>query len=259
MRVHLLPALLFAPLALTGQDHGSITSNPYSTPEDRIAGMRSFSSACAACHGREGAGGSNGPSLTTGTFKHGGSDGDLFRTITKGVPDTPMAAFPYEGREVWQLITFIRSLNLARGATGAEGDPTKGAAIFAANGCGRCHTAGNEGGFSGPDLNDIGMRRSLTQLEASIVNPNAEVSPDYWSLRAKTKSGKLISGIRLNEDMDSFQIRDNAGHLLSLLKSKLARWEIVRTSPMPAFQKLRPVELENLIAYLANLRSGEAR
>jgi putative heme-binding domain-containing protein len=259
MRVPVLLVVCCAPVAVFAQDHGSITSNPYSTPEDRAAGMRSFSSACAACHGREGAGGSNGPSLTTGTFKHGNSDGDLFRTITKGVPDTPMVAFPYEGREVWQLITFIRSLNIAKGSAGARGDPAKGAVIFASNGCGRCHTVGFEGGFTGPDLSDIALRRTLAQLKTSIVNPNAEVAPDYWSLRAQMKSGKSVTGIRLNEDMDSFQIREPSGKLRSLPKSQLASWEIVRASPMPPFEnKLRPSELEDLVTYLASLRTGEA-
>jgi cbb3-type cytochrome c oxidase subunit III len=183
-----LPFLLPALAMLQAQDHGSITTNPFSTPEDRIAGMQLFRSTCAACHGLEGGGGSNGPSLTTGTFKHGGSDGALFQTITKGVPDTPMAPHPLDGRAVWQLIAFIRSLNIGRGAEQAKGDPAKGAQVFAASGCARCHTAGGSGGFLGPDLSGIGLRRSLPQLEASLLEPNAEVSPDYWSLRAKTRS-----------------------------------------------------------------------
>src|SRR5262249_27142111 len=135
-----------------------------------------------------GAGGSNGPSLTTGRFKHGNSDGELFRTITQGVAGTPMVAYPLDGKQVWQLITFIRSLNLAKGAAQSKGDPANGARIFAANGCARCHTAAGAGGFVGPDLSAIGSRRTLAQLERSLLEPNAEVLPDYWTLRARTKS-----------------------------------------------------------------------
>ena len=257
MRFLLLLTLLLPALpVLKAQDHGSITGNPFSTPEDQAAGAQSFKSACAACHGLEGAGGSNGPSLTTGTFKHGGSDEALFRTITKGVPDTPMVAFPLNGREVWQLIAFIRSLNIGKGAEQAKGNPAKGEQIFAANGCATCHTAGKAGGFTGPDLSEIGSRRSLAQLESSILDPNAEVSPDYWSLRARTKSGQAVTGIRLNEDMDSFQIREASGRLRSLWKAELASYEIIHTSPMPSFKgKLQPAELDDLVAYLASLRA----
>lgn len=252
----LLTFLLAGLPALDAQDHGSITGNPFSTPEDQAAGALSFKSACAACHGLEGAGGSNGPSLTTGTFKHGGSDEALFRTITKGVPDTPMVAFPLNGREVWQLIAFVRSLNIGKGAEQAKGNPAKGEQIFAANGCATCHTAGKAGGFTGPDLSEIGSRRSLAHLESSIVDPNADVSPDYWSLRARTKSGQTVTGIRMNEDMDSFQIREASGRLRSLWKTELASYEIIHTSPMPSFKgKLQPAELDDLVAYLASLRT----
>ena len=252
----LLTLLLPALLVLNAQDHGSITGNPFSTPEDQAAGAQSFKSACAACHGLEGAGGSNGPSLTTGTFKHGGSDEALFRTITKGVPDTPMVAFPLNGREVWQLIAFIRSLNIGKGAEQAKGNPAKGEQIFAANGCATCHTAGKAGGFTGPDLSEIGSRRSLAQLESSVLDPNAQVSPDYWSLRARTKSGQTVTGIRMNEDMESFQIREASGRLRSLWKAELASYEIIHTSPMPSFKgKLQTAELDDLVAYLASLRA----
>jgi hypothetical protein len=60
----------------------------------------------------------------------------------------------------------------------------------------------------------------------------------------------------MNEDMDSFQIRDAQGHLRSLRKSELASSEISRTSPMPSFKgKISAGDLQNLIAYLASMRT----
>ena len=166
-----------------------------------------------------------------------------------------MAAHPLDGREVWQLIAFIRFVNLGKGAEQTKGDPVKGAKLFAAQGCAKCHS-----GFTAPDLSDIGSRRSLAQLESSVLDPNAEVAPEYWSLRARTKSGQTITGMRMNEDMDSFQIREPSGRLRSLWKSDLASYEIVHTSAMPAFKnKLQARELEDLVAYLANLKTREAQ
>jgi mono/diheme cytochrome c family protein len=45
------------------------------------------SGACRRCHGQAGAGGNNGPSLTTGAWLHGaGTFENLVSTITTGVP-----------------------------------------------------------------------------------------------------------------------------------------------------------------------------
>ena len=252
-----LRCLLLFPLlaALHAQDHGNGKTNPYTSPEDLVSGMRLFRAACAACHGLEGGGGSNGPSLTTGTFKRGGTDEALHQTIAKGVPGTPMSAFPLKDREVWQLVAHIKDLNLRKGAVESRGDRTHGQQIFADRGCTRCHTAGGAGGFVGPDLSDIGGRRSVAQLERAVVDPGAEVAPEYWSLRARTRSGQTVGGIRLNEDMDSFQIRDPSGQLRSVSKSELASYELARTSPMPSFKdKLQSGELDDLVAFLASLR-----
>jgi putative heme-binding domain-containing protein len=249
--------LLVSGLAVVqAQDHGSISGNPFSTPEDAAVGAKSFRSQCAACHGFDAAGGSVAPSLVTGTFKNGGSDAALFRTITGGVPGTAMVSFNLNGREVWQIITFLRSVNIAKAADHAPGDAAKGALLFDANGCASCHTNGSAGGFSGPDLSEIGSRRSLQQLESSLVEPDADVDPDYWSVRARTKAGQIVTGIRMNEDMDSLQIRDPQGGLRSLRKAELASFEIMRTSPMPAFKtRLTAAELQDLVAYLASLRA----
>jgi putative heme-binding domain-containing protein len=249
--------ILFLPaLAVLYAQHGSSPDRPFSTPEDVAAGEHSFRSQCAACHGPEASGGVVGPSLTTGTFKNGGSDEALFRVITKGIPGTAMTAFTLNGREVWQLIAYLRAVNIGKAAQQAKGDAAKGLQVFSANGCGRCHTIGDKGGFVGPDLSEIGSRRSLAELESSILEPDADVAPDYWSLQARTKTGQTVTGVRLNEDMTSFQIREQSGRLRSVWKTDLASYEIVRKSPMPSFKgKINGGDLDNLVAYLASLRA----
>jgi putative heme-binding domain-containing protein len=258
MKLRSFILLLAVLAALRAQDHASGSANPYSSVQDIAAGGKLFRAACAACHGLEGAGGSNGPSLTTGTFKRGGTDQALRNTIANGVPGTPMSAFPLKDREIWQLVAHIRELNLRRGAAKARGDSAHGARLFSQGGCTSCHTAGGEGGFVGPDLSEIGLRRSVSELERALVDPNAEVAPQYWSLRAHMKSGQTVSGVRLNEDMDSFQIRESSGRLRSLWKSELASYEFVRTSQMPSFKdKLQGSDLDDVVAYLASLKGAQ--
>jgi putative heme-binding domain-containing protein len=255
MKLRFLILLLAVLPALRAQDHASGSTNPYNSAQDVASGGKLFRAACAACHGLEGAGGSNGPSLTTGTFKRGASDLALHNTIANGVPGTPMSAFPLKDREVWQLVAHIRELNLRKSSAKARGDSAHGAQLFSQVGCNKCHTAGGEGGFVGPDLTEIGLRRSVPELERALVDPNASVAPQYWSVRARTKSGQTVSGVRLNEDMDSFQIRESSGRLRSLWKSELASYEFVRTSQMPSFKdKLQGGDLDDLVAYLASLK-----
>ncbi len=238
---------------LSAQDHGSIVGTPFSTAADEKTGADSFRSQCAACHGLLGEGGSNGPRLTTGTFRHGGSDESLFRTISKGVPGTAMVSFPLNGKEIWQLIAFLRSVNRGVAAEQVKGNAAEGERVYRANGCAACHTIAGEGGLSGPDLTGIAARSTLEQIKASLLDPDADVSPDFWSLRAKTKTAQTVTGIRMNEDMDTFQIREPSGKLRSLRKADLASYEIVHVSPMPSWKgKLSADEMQNLIAYLSS-------
>src|ERR1044072_6546791 len=168
-------SLLLTVLAMHAQDHSDGKKNPYTTPQDLAAGMKLFQAACAACHGLEGAGGSNGPSLTTGTVKRGGTDEALHATIANGIPGTPMSAFPLKEREVWQLVGHIKELNLRKGAAPTRGDRTRGAQLSAARGCARCHTASEgQGGIIGRDCSQIGSERSQAQLEKAVLDPNAE-------------------------------------------------------------------------------------
>ena len=73
-----------------------------------------------------------------------------------------------------------------------------------------------------------------------------------------TGDGKRLTGVRLNEDMLSIQLRDHSGRLHSFLKSELRElhkdWG---KSPMPSYRNaLTDAELEDLVAYLVSLRGG---
>lgn len=80
--------------------------------------------------------------------------------------------------------------SLPKAAPIAQGDPAAGKQLYAANGCGGCHTfkpAGSTGKV-GPDLDKLAAdakkanRGSLAQYTAeSITNPNAYVVPGFPS------------------------------------------------------------------------------
>ncbi len=249
----LLPVALVAAPGDTGDLEEALT-NTFTSDSDVEAGGRLYRSHCAVCHGIEGEGG-RGAVLTTGMFRHGGTDRDLYETISEGIPGTEMPGIFFNGRQLWQLVSYVRSLSAGRGAEHAPGDPEMGRAVYAANGCNGCHRIRGEGGRMGPDLSDIGAMRSLGHLETAVLRPDESVFPQHWTVRARTSEGKAISGMRMNEDTFSVQVLDASGQLLSLQKSGLAEFEVDRSSAMPSFAaSIQGDDLENLIAFLASQR-----
>ena len=90
--------------------------NPYVTQDDLDAGARIFREHCALCHGGGGAGG-HGPALNHSGLKHGDSDLAIYKVLRDGVPDTSMVPVPLGFTERWQVVGYVRALqlqNLAR-------------------------------------------------------------------------------------------------------------------------------------------------
>src|SRR5579862_7230432 len=69
-----------------------------------------FRQECVFCHGVGAHGGIRGPDLTTGSWAHGGSDAELQRTISNGVPGTAMPANKLPDQEIRQIIAYLRTV-----------------------------------------------------------------------------------------------------------------------------------------------------
>jgi cytochrome c oxidase cbb3-type subunit 3 len=76
------------------------------------AGKKIFAGTCFPCHGANGEGNVVGPNLTDKYWLHGGSLGNIFKTITTGVPDKGMQAWgkTYSPTDIKNLSSFILSL-----------------------------------------------------------------------------------------------------------------------------------------------------
>ena len=79
-------------------------------------------------------------------------------------------------------------------------------------------------------------------------------------VRTKTKAGKEVAGIRVNEDTYSIQLRDLTGAMHSFFKKDLSELHKEKgVSPMPVYGVLfSPTELDDMVAYLVSLR-GEKK
>jgi cytochrome c oxidase cbb3-type subunit 3 len=84
------------------------------------AGKKIFSGTCMPCHGTSGEGNAVGPNLTDKYWLHGGSLGNVFKTITNGVPDKGMQAWgkTYSPADIRNLSSFILSLQGTNPANG---------------------------------------------------------------------------------------------------------------------------------------------
>jgi putative heme-binding domain-containing protein len=234
-----------------------ISSESIRAQVDSSAGERLFHLHCAECHGLDGQGG-YGPDLTRGEYRHGSSDEALFHTIATGVPGTRMPATSLSDRQLRQLVSYVRGL--AGGARVAvAGDERAGEKLFRGKGiCTKCHMIRGEGGSLGPDLTHIGSQRAPNHLRTSILQPDEEISPEFWAVDAIDKDGKTYSGIRLNEDTYTIQILDLSENLHSLNKVDLRSLAIKKNkSRMPAYEGVFTAsELDDLVAYLYSLQKN---
>jgi putative heme-binding domain-containing protein len=238
---------------------GAQTTSPRFTPADRDAGAKIFRSHCSPCHGLRGTGGL-GPDLTSGSFFHGSSDADLFRNIADGIPGTAMSGVFFEGTQVWQIVAFVRSLSKAGAASPVTGDAGRGKRQFRQQGCIACHLVRGEGGTKGPDLSVIGSQRSASYLRESILEPDNNVSPDFWVARIITKDGAAHSGFVMNQDTYTVQILDFSRGLQAFRRSEFKDFGIDRSSIMPSYKgKLAEDELDDLVNYLVSLKRQPAR
>jgi hypothetical protein len=72
------------------------------------------------------------------------------------------------------------------------------------------------------------------------------------------KSGTNVSGIRLNEDDLSIQLRDVSGNLRSYLKENIKEVRRDKPSLMPSYESLLgKQELADLVAYLNSLKGAQ--
>ena len=256
----LLASLLVAPLlsaqeAEERQPEEVPEKNPYDTPPDAALGRRYFLGHCAQCHGPEGEGG-RGVNLTTGRYRHGSADKELFRTIRRGVQGTEMPGNGLSQPELWKIIAYVRRLGAQGAEEKAPGDPVAGRAVYEGKGaCAQCHWISGRGGVLGPDLTEVGLRRSLKFLRESLVAPDAHVDEDYRTVTFVTRSGERLRGARLNEDDYTIQLRDTKETMRSFRKTDLKDFKLEKSSLMPSYDKaFTPAEIENLVAYLSSLR-----
>ncbi len=233
-------------------------------------GRQLFETHCAFCHGPRGEGG-KGPTLAQPSLPRATDLAALRQIIRRGIPNTEMPNSRMLPEDLALVAAFVKSLgNLP--PEPVPGDATRGAQLYATKGgCAQCHAIHGQGGAIGPDLSDIGRKRSVAHLRRALVDPGAEVPqsfnaqrgeggmPDNFLLvRVVPRHGPPVAGVRVNEDTFSIQVRDLGGTMHSFFKSDLAElhkdWG---ATPMPPYGAVfTPSELDDVVAFLVSLKNA---
>ncbi|MGC2330685.1 MAG: c-type cytochrome [Candidatus Acidiferrales bacterium] len=243
--------------------------HPTPTPQSLAEGKALFEGTCAGCHGIDGSG-ANGPNIRN-AGKQLGPEGIYTVIYNGGALGSGMPNFSSLGEHtIWLLVNYVSSFSEAGGGA-VTGDPAKGKEVYEVNGCSNCHMIDGRGGDSGPDLSQVGGVRSAGFLHDVLLDPGASLPqsdaslqeranyPAYTMYRAVMKDGKVIEGMRVDEDSFSIQLRDAKGQIHSIEKQEAEKIEVLPDeSFMPSYKdKLTETQLNDLVAYLAGL--GAAR
>jgi len=231
-------------------------TNPFSSDADIKEGSTLFQTHCTYCHGANGEGG-RGADLTAGIYKRGGKDAELYASVRYGIPGTEMAPVRITDDQVWKVVAFVKRLGSQGMLEKATGNATAGRALFQKSGCVNCHRIGEEGGNLGPELTDIGRRRGLKFLTESLVKPDADIPINYRGVQVVLKNGQTVTGIRVNRDDLSIQIRDARDNYRSFMMDSVQDVRYDKPSLMPSYGSMNAKDLDDVIAYLNSLKGAQ--
>ena len=117
--------------------------------------------------------------------------------------------------------------------------------------CSNCHRHEGRGSVVGPDLTRIDRVGERAWLLESILNPNAEIAPEYLPRTVTFHDGSEFTGIRLRSSTRE-AMRDAAGRSVSFNRDDIAAMEELQVSFMPTGLPLMLTdrELRDLVAFL---------
>ena len=224
------------------------------TPAEVENGGRLYQSTCAGCHGTAGDQ-VPGTALRSGKVRRANTDDEVVRIIRTGIAGTAMAPQALSETEAAMVVAWLRG---GAGATAPRlpGDAASGRATFESKGkCQFCHGPGGVGSRRAPALIDVGVIRRPAQLEQALLDPAAEIHPDFRSVTATLRDGTAVTGRLLNQNSYSIQLLDSTDRLRSLDKANLRSHAILTTSPMPSYrQSLSAQEVADVVAFLGTMK-----
>ncbi|HEY2015088.1 MAG TPA: c-type cytochrome [Bryobacteraceae bacterium] len=226
-------------------------------PPDRAAierGTGLYASNCSFCHGSQGRGSGQAPSLARGQlFSQDPTGNAVAAIIREGRPSKGMPSFSgLPQQTITDIIAYLRSRVLeARGVVPETallvGDANAGRAYF--NGAGQCSTCHSPT----RDLAGIGTKYTPLTLTVAFLTP-AATKP--VQVKVTLPSGQAISGNLRYLDGFVVSIDDTAGDYHSWYRDKVKSVDVSDPLAQHRAQLARytDTDIHNLLAYLVTLK-----
>ena len=215
-----------------------------------------FQNYCGRCHGIEGAGGT-GPDLRRSNLPRAPDDESLAAIIAWGIGGTGMpGTWMLDESQINDIIAYVRYLG-SQVQEPVTGDSDLGKLVYEKSGCAACHIVAGEGIGLGPELTRISQLRGPGYLTRAIRHPGLEKPTDWEGfisyLVVNVDDGtREVTGIRINEDSFTLQIKDNSNRYYTFRKTDIKSITYqMDESLMPSFDEtLSDSEIQDLVAFL---------
>jgi putative heme-binding domain-containing protein len=138
------------------------------------------------------------------------------------------------------------------------GDAAKGATSFAPF-CGICHQINGAGVDFGPNLSDVGSRKTKENILESILKPSAVIEPGFHSELIKLESDEVAMGLIVAETDSEVTVKAMGGAKTVLKKSEIvSRTKQATSMMMPGLHATFTTDdLVNVVEYLYSLKAAK--
>ncbi len=142
------------------------------------------------------------------------------------------------------------------------GDIRRGRRLFLAGigNCSACHRIEGVGTAVGPDLAGAIQRlQTPDRVLAAILDPSAEIQPEYQSWTVLTDEG-VVTGLKIDQTPDAVTLRAASGekHVIAQEDIEAIRPDARSLMPTNLLAPLTRQQAADLLAYLMTLAPGDA-
>jgi putative membrane-bound dehydrogenase-like protein len=137
------------------------------------------------------------------------------------------------------------------------GDADKGRVVFqlASTQCQRCHQVEGWGGAFGPDLSNVGSSKSREQLIRAILEPSAEISPEWQGWYVTDQDGQIHYGRQIDVgNDDDVELLMPSGSFVTYNNPQSYGLTPASLMPEGLENTMTTSEFNDLIAYLMSLQ-----
>ena len=227
--------LLLVMLAVAVPPLWGQSSSTSASPSAR--GRKIFASRCAACHGADARGGQYGPALVEKSDLRERPVSWFRDLIRKGVPSAGMPPFDLPKVELDAVATLVHSLNLPAAQNAVPGDRLAGQQYFFGQGqCASCHMVNGKGSAVGPDLSNLARDLSVAEIQSSLLQPKAGITPGYESVTVHLRNGEILSGFARSRSNFELVLQDMKGKFHLLREDEISSVNENEPSPMPPLE-----------------------